>query len=53
MPKERIKVPCGKPDLHFLPYCPVVFRGYNINCDMCLSRKLWDKFMREDNKGRK
>ena len=58
MKRERVKVPCDHPDIlkHYiptgLPYCPVISRGYNISCDFCLSRKLWKKFIEQDNERR-
>ena len=32
------------------PYCQVIKRGYNISCEECKRRHLWEKFWRQDQK---
>ena len=53
--EERVLVPClhsyivNNVNPNGLPYCPVIKRGLNFNCDFCIGRSMWKKLIEEDN----
>lgn len=48
--EDMAVVDCHNVDVN--PYCQIIERGMNISCHECKRRNLWEKFWRQDQKGK-